>query len=146
MTTPLTEPPELALWLFDHAPIHRIAVAPGAKVYCDPDRIHVIIQGDGAARLLAWQDLEPLVDLKVTPNSVLQLRPPVVEQVRAWLAFMEEDHSDLPVHWEFEDKLPADIGRSTFHAMFSRSSVRDGVRMYPYVEIAGGRRHYLRAL
>ncbi len=37
------------------------------------------------------------------------------------------------VKWEFEDQLPQ-ISYSDFEEIFRASRVRDGVRMYPFIE------------
>ena len=39
------------------------------------------------------------------------------------------------VRWEYEDELPKDITMQDYGWMFNMSSIIDGVRMFPYVEI-----------
>ena len=39
------------------------------------------------------------------------------------------------VRWEYEDNLPDDITTQDYGWMFNMSTIIDGVRMFPYVEI-----------
>lgn len=47
------------------------------------------------------------------------------------ICYTFEVHS---VQWEYEDKLP-EMSDVDYARLFERSEVRDGVRMFPYLEI-----------
>jgi hypothetical protein len=43
-------------------------------------------------------------------------------------------YKSIKVEWEYEDQLP-DMTGEEYLESFAKSEVRDGVRMFPYVEI-----------
>lgn len=47
------------------------------------------------------------------------------------------------IRWEYEDCLPENLSDEEYKRMFVVSRVDSGVRMFPYVELEGGRRYYL---
>lgn len=52
------------------------------------------------------------------------------------IAFEQEVfYWSIPIYWEFEDQLSSDLPDKEYDAMFTASRVRDGVRMFPYIQM-----------
>lgn len=49
----------------------------------------------------------------------------------------------VPVHWEYEDQLPEDLGDDAYNFMYPMSALHWGVRRFPYIAGNAGLRVYL---